>query len=235
MADSVVFHGLIKVHAASGAVALFIAPVAMAVRKGGRWHRACGRAYFYSMILVCATAVIMAFIEPNDLWLALIAVFSFHMIASGYRALYLKKLHEGLRPDRVDLLLHGIAGLVNAGLLIWGMSHLLMGVKDARAVLFTIFGAIGMFMVFRYLNEFYKRKHDRREWFYGHLTGFLGGYIATLSAFSAVNLSWIHPAWLRWLWPTLIGAPAIALLRLHYRRKFANGTRVRDIAEVRIR
>lgn len=234
MADDGVFKGLLTLHAAAGMVALVVAPVAMVVKKGANWHRLAGKTFFFSMAIVCISSVIMAVLEPNDLWLALLAVFSFHMCASGYRALYLKKLHQGLRPQRIDLLLHGVAGLVNGGLLIWGLSHMLMGVKDRRALLFTVFGAIGMFMVFRYINEFYKRKHDRREWFYGHITGFFGGYIATLSAFSAVNLHMVHPMWLRWLWPTILGVPVLVVLQLYYRRKFANGSRVRDIAEVRI-
>ncbi len=235
MVDSIAFTIALRTHAVSGAVALVIAPLAMVAAKGGRWHRIWGKVYFYAMAMVCLTAILMAVMDPNDLWLALIAVFSFHMVASGYRSLYLKKLHEGLRPDRTDLTLHGIAGILNGGLLIWGLSHLLMGVKDPRAYLYTLFGAIGMFMVFRYLNRFYRRRNDRREWFYGHMTGFLGGYIATLSAFSAVNLNWIEPSWLRWTWPTILGAPLIAVWTGYYRKKFASGGRVRDVAEVRIR
>lgn len=226
---------LLRFHAAVGTLALGVAPLAMMVHKGGVWHRRWGKIYFFSMIGVCASAVFLAILHPANFWLALVAVFSFHMVASGYRSLYLKKLHEGMKPSATDLWLHGLAGVVNGGLLIWGLSHLLMGQKDTKAILFSVFGLIGTAMVFVNLQRFYKRKHDKREWFFAHISGMLGGYIATVSAFSAVNLTMIKPVWLQWLWPTLIGAPLIAMLSAYYRKRFAKGTRVRDIADVRIR
>jgi uncharacterized membrane protein len=236
--DEHILPWVLRAHAASGALALFVAPLAMAVSKGGDWHRRWGKIFFYSMIMVCVTAIFMAVAHPQNFWLALIAVFSFHMVASGYRSLYLKKLHEGLKPDGLDKWLHGVAGVVNGGLLIWGLSHLFMGVRNTQAVLYTVFGLMGMTIVLLNISKFFKRKHEKREWFFGHITGMLGGYIATVSAFSAVNFGpwfpWM-PSWLVWLWPTLIGAPLISLYSAFYRRKFAKGTRVRDVAEVRIR
>ncbi|MBL0044631.1 MAG: hypothetical protein IPP33_09615 [Flavobacteriales bacterium] len=90
--DQEVLPWVLRLHGASGALALFVAPMAMFVYKGGLWHRRWGKIFFYSMILVCATAIIMAVAVPRNFWLALVAVFSFHMVASGYRSLYLKKL-----------------------------------------------------------------------------------------------------------------------------------------------
>lgn len=227
---------MIRLHAVAGTIALVVAPLAMAVHKGGAWHRRWGKAYFFSMIVVCLTAVLVSIIHyERSLWLGLVGIFSFHMVASGYRSLYLKKLHEGLKPKAADLWLHGLTGIVNGGLLIWGLAHLMMGQKDTKVLLFTVFGAVGSFMVFRNLHRFYKRQHDKREWFYGHISGMLGGYIATLSAFSAVNLEMIRPAWLKWLWPTMVGVPLIILWIGYYRKRFAKGARVRDLAEVRIR
>ena len=233
--DEYVIPLILRLHVLSGMIALAVAPLAMVVHKGGNWHRRWGKVFFYSMMGVCATAIFLAIVHPQNFWLALVAVFSFHMVASGYRSLHLKKLHEGLKPATTDLWLHGLAGAVNGGLLIWGLSHLLMGQKDTKAILFSVFGLIGTGMVLLNLQRFYKRKHDKREWFFAHITGMLGGYIATVSAFSAVNLTMIKPVWLQWLWPTLIGAPLIAILSAYYRKRFAKGTRVRDIADVRIR
>lgn len=236
MDDGYLVPWILRVHAIAGGIALVVAPLAMALPKGGTWHRRWGKAYFYRMVVVCITAVVLGIAHyQRSFWLALVGVFSFHLVASGYRSLYLKKLHEGLKPQPTDLWLHGIAGTVNGGLLIWGLAHLLMGQRDTKAMLFTVFGAIGSYMVVIQLHRFYKRKHDKREWFYGHISGMLGAYIATLSAFSAVNLEMIRPTWLKWLWPTLVGVPLIILWTGHYRRRFAKGARVRDMAEVRIR
>ena len=90
---------VLRLHAASGGIALFVAPLAMLVRKGGSWHRRWGKAFFYCMIVVCATAIFLGLVHPQNFWLALVAIFSFHMIGSGYRALYFKKLHEGQKPE----------------------------------------------------------------------------------------------------------------------------------------
>lgn len=90
-------------------------------------------------------------------------------------------------------------------------------------------------MVWRNMQRFYKRSHEKHEWLFAHMTGFLGGYIATVSAFSAVNMEFIKPVWLQWLWPTILGAPLIALWSSYYRKKFTRGRRARDVVEVRIR
>jgi uncharacterized membrane protein len=225
---------VLRMHAITGGVSLVVAPLAMVVRKGGDWHRLWGKVFFYGMAVVCITAIIAGSLRPNYL-MALVAIFSFHMIASGYRALYLKRLHQGQRPGRLDHLLHGTAGLINAGLFLWGVSHLMLGHRDTASIIFTAFGTIGLLMVWAQLRRFHKANHDKREWFFAHMTGFLGGYIATVSAFSAVNLAMIRPVWLQWLWPTLVGAPLIALWVRYYRTSFEKGRRMHDMTDIRIR
>lgn len=220
-------------HALAGFIALAVAPLAMLARKGGDWHRRWGKAYFYSMVLVAATAIALGIHRSN--WLmAMVAVFAFHMIASGYRALYLKRLHEGQRPQRADLILMGSAGIINGGLFLWGAVNLALGHRGSGPVIFTVFGIIGLLFVWRDLQRFYRSSHDKRDWLYAHMTGFLGGYIATVSAFSAVNLTMIQPQWVQWIWPTVIGAPLIAAWVGRYRRRFDAGGRSRDLFELRI-
>lgn len=223
-----------KVHIASGFVALVVAPLAMLVRKGGDAHRRWGKLFVWAMAVVVVTAIILGIATGNFL-MAMVAVFSFHMIASGYRSLYLKKLHEGQKPARADLLVQGIAGVVNGGLFLWAVSLMMLGLRFQKVVVFFVFGGIGLLMVFFNFNRFYKRSHDKQEWLYGHMTGFLGGYIATVSAFSAVTLDMISPTWLRWLWPTILGSPLIFYWVRYYRRRFSKGRRAKDILELRIR
>ena len=225
---------LMGLHIAAGFTALVVAPIAMAVQKGGNAHRLWGKVFFYAMAVVAVTAIIVGIARANIL-LALVAVFSFHMIASGYRALYLKRLHEGQRPERIDYVIQGSAAVINGGLFMWGLIHLGMGHRDSASVIFFTFGTIGLLMVFLNMQRFFKRSHDKREWLYAHMSGFLGGYIATVSAFSAVNMHMIKPMWLQWLWPTILGAPLIALWTRYYRGKFAKGRRTRDVLDVRIR
>ncbi|MGV9011357.1 MAG: hypothetical protein ACOH13_02080 [Flavobacteriales bacterium] len=226
---------LLGIHATAGGIALVVAPMAMYAHKGGDWHRRWGRVFFYGMIVVCATAIALGILHPQNFWLALVAVFSFYLVASGYRSLYLKKLHKGLRPAKLDMALQGIAGVVNWGLLIWGLAHLILGTVNTQAILFTVFGLIGSLLVVNGVMKFFGPRHDKREWLYGHIAGFIGGYIATLSAFSAVNLTMIEPDWLQWLWPTIIGVPLIFLTIGRLKGRFAKGERLRTFAEVRIK
>jgi uncharacterized membrane protein len=225
---------LLLLHALFGFVALIVAPLAMLSRKGGDWHRRWGKAYFWSMALVAATAIGLGVAKGN--WLmAMVAVFSFQLVASGYRALYLKRLHEGQRPRRADRILMIVAGIVNGGLFLWGAVQLGLGHRGSGPIIFAAFGLIGLFFVWRDLQRFYNNNNDKREWLYSHISGFLGGYIATVSAFSAVNLEMVRPVWLQWLWPTLIGVPLIVLWVRYYRRKFAAGGRSRSLFDIRIK
>ena len=58
------------------------------------------------------------------------------------------------------------------------------------------------------------------------MQGMIGSYIAAMTAFSAVNLSrWFGPAWWVWLWPTLVGVPAIIAWSAYYEKKFAPRTK----------
>ncbi|MEZ4806309.1 MAG: hypothetical protein R2815_02385 [Flavobacteriales bacterium] len=233
MNEETVLSFLLGLHVLAGSVSLVVAPLAMLVAKGGNWHRIWGKTFFYGMGLVALTAILLGFIRPNVL-MALVALFSFHMIASGYRALYLKKLHEGQKPRRIDHVIQGSAGVVNLGIFLWGLSHLFLGNSDGTALIFLVFGSIGLLMVLMNMRRFFKRNHDKQEWLYGHMTGFLGGYIATVSAFSAVNMGFIEPKWLQWLWPTIIGSPLIFYWVRYYRGRFTRGRRPKDIMKVRI-
>jgi fluoride ion exporter CrcB/FEX len=224
---------LLYLHAFAGTLALVIAPLAMLASKGSDAHRRWGKVFFYAMSIVVVTAIIVGIVRPNIL-MALVALFSFHMLASGYRALYLKKLHEGQRMQRWDFILQGSAAVINGALFLWGLINLTMGRRDSASIIFFVFGSVGLFMVWRNVHQFYKRSVDKREWLYMHMTGFLGGYIATVSAFSAVNLHMIQPTWLQWLWPTIIGSPLIAYWISYYRKGFAKGKRVSDMVRTRI-
>ena len=232
--DPFFFRWLLVLHVLAGGIALVVAPLALMAHKGGDWHRRWGRAFFWSMAAVCFTSVIMGVVHPQSFWLALVGIFSFHLVASGYRSLYLKRLYQGQRPTWVDHVLHLTAGFVNGGLIIWGVAHLALGERNLKSVLFLLFGTIGMLFVINGIRKFFQQQPDKRTWLYGHISGFLGGYIAAVSAFSAVNLDMIKPTWLQWTWPTILGTPMIIGVIRYYRMRFTQGKRVRDMADIRI-
>ena len=207
------------VHIAFGFGSFLLAPVALATAKGGKQHKRWGMVYLWCMGGVAATALPMAIYLPV-LFLALVAVFSFYAAFSGYRVLRLKDLGRGGSAKPIDWF---------AGVVTFGSSAVLAGLgafKPAAVqgfgIVSIVFGLIGMRLAFSQLKSFIWKPKEKMFWWYTHLGNFIGSYIAAWSAFSAVTLSqYFGNAWYVWLWPTIIGVPAIVLTSGYYKRKFA--------------
>lgn len=205
---------VLAIHIVAGFVALFAAPVAMVTLKGALWHRRAGKAYFWAMAVVAVSALALVFLRPNP-FLLLVAVFSFYLAFVGYRALYRKK---GQRGTALDWLASGLTlhcGLALIALGVWQPAGLFSGTPITSIV----FGGLAAALSVRDMWGYVHSPSDPRAWLYAHLQGMLGAYIATLTAFSAVNFGFLPPA-VRWLWPTVIGTIAISLWTGYYKRKY---------------
>lgn len=94
------------------------------------------------------------------------------------------------------------------------------------SIVSVVFGCLGMILAYQSVRTFSRRPVEKMFWWYSHLQGMIGSYIAAMTAFSSVNLShWFGSAWWVWLWPTMVGVPAIAIWTAYYRRKFAPSRR----------
>ena len=212
------------IHISAGTLALFVAPGAMLTVKGGRAHRRWGKIYFWSMAVVAATALVLGLWRPQ-IFLALLAVFSFYMAFSGYRVLFRKRLVQGQRAGPMDwtaalLTLAASSALVVLGLLRPGPSWERVGVVP------LVFGVLGLVLSGLDVRRFVRPSSDAHAWWFTHMTGMLGSYIATVSAFSVVNFTFL-PIAVRWLWPTAIGTPLVALWVTYYRVRFRRNARSR--------
>jgi len=206
-----------SLHIAAGMVALFVAPAAMLTVKGGLAHRRWGKIYFWSMALVAATAVVLSLWRPR-IFLTLLAVFSFYQAFAGYRGLGRKRPARGDGPRPIDwaaalATFAASAALVVLGVLRPGASWERIGIVP------VVFGALGMVLSGIDLRRFVRPPADERAWWFAHMTGMLGSYIAAVSAFSVVNFGFL-PTAVRWLWPTIVGTPLIALWISYYRGRF---------------
>lgn len=86
----------------------------------------------------------------------------------------------------------------------------------------VVFGLIGMRASGAQMLSFIRKPKEKMFWWYTHLGNFIGSYIAAWSAFSAVTLTQVlGNRWYVWLWPVILGVPAIALTSAYYRRRFA--------------
>jgi len=206
-------------HIAGGAGAFLIAPIPLATAKGGKTHRRWGMVYLWSMGVVAATALPMAFYRPV-LFLALVAVFSFYLAFSGYRVLKLKELARGGSPRAIDWIAAGVTVIDGAALLWLGMFH--ATAIQVIPIVGVAFGVIGMLSGLKSIVMFVKRPVEKMFWWYSHLGSFMGSYIAAWSAFSVLTLIQLFGnRWYVWLWPTIVGTPAIAAVTIYYKRKFA--------------
>ncbi|MFD2718659.1 hypothetical protein ACFST9_08025 [Hymenobacter monticola] len=188
-------------HIATGFVGFFVAPVALAVRKGGPAHRLWGRVFFWAMAVAGTTALVGAQ-HIHNLFLLLTAVFSLYMAAFGYRSLYLKPLAWDARVAPGDWATAGVGLAVFLGTVGYAVV--------ARNIPVGIFGAIGGLTAARQLRGYANAgRWNKNQWLLNHISGFMAAYIAAVSAFSVTSLHFI-PFPYNFLWPTVLGVPVIA-------------------------
>ncbi len=204
--SGMVFDGILTLHAVGGAVALVAGPLAMLARKGGRRHRLSGRCYGGAMVFTAASALCLALATRNALLLT-IAVFSFFLVFTGWRALHQRRLHErgrwgGHGARWFDWLVAALTLAFSAGLFVAGW---LQG-GDVTELFFGVGGSV---LALREMLHLTGRGVRPGDWLVRHMIGMSATYIATVSAFAVVTLTML-PRPVAFIGPTLIGTPLIA-------------------------
>jgi hypothetical protein len=205
-------------HIGAGIVAFVVAPVALVAKKAGRTHIFWGSIFFWAMLLVAFSAVPMTIYKPN-IFLFLVAIFSTHLVLSGYRASAARKTASLYQSRLID---KGIAfgSLITYLLLIaWGIHTVLCAANTAFGFIAMVFGVAGLRFSASQLRQLYRPSAENMGWWFRHMQGMVGAYIATVSAFSAVNFYFLPPV-IRWLWPTVIGTIGLYIWISYYKRKF---------------
>ena len=188
------------VHIAAGFTGFFVAPVALAVRKGGAAHRRWGLVFFWAMMVAGSTAIVGSQ-HIHSTFLLLTAVFSLYMAGFGYRSLFLKHLAWDASVEAFDWTVAGVGLTVFLGTVVYAVvtGNIPVGV----------FGSIGAATAFRQLRGYANAGHwTRNQWLLNHISGFVASYIAAVSAFSVTSLHFI-PGVISFLWPTVLGVPLI--------------------------
>jgi uncharacterized membrane protein len=195
------FNCLLALHIAGGTVALLSGPVPMLSRKGSRLHRRAGDIYAVAMMLTVVLALVLAAMKGNVL-LLVIAVFSFFLVFSGVRAIAFRR---GGRPSWAD---HGVC-VLTVGFSLWLLGR---GVTSGD-ITSLFFGIAGAALALRQLRLM---RRPGTDWLEAHLSSMGGGYIATVTAFLVVNLTFLPQA-VVFIAPTLIGMPIMIWAAAHRR------------------
>jgi uncharacterized membrane protein len=95
------FKFLLIIHIIAGSIGLFTGTINSIRRKGDTQHRLVGKYFFFSMIINAIAGFIMSLWHQN-IFLFIIAVFSFYMTATGQRFLSLKRIDKGQSVKKID-------------------------------------------------------------------------------------------------------------------------------------
>lgn len=217
-------------HIAAGTTALLVGLIPMLAKKGGRLHNRAGRIYVYCMIIVAASAVLLCVSQPFKLFrlfLAGIAVFSFYLSFTGWRATKQKKTS----PTLGDQLLTYVTLVVSVGMIGFG-GWLISQSSSFLSILFTFFGILTLIFATQDFRRIGK-KPAPQHWFFQHITRMGGSYISAFTAFIVVNTGRIvangAPEWIGlagWIAPSVIGGMLISRTVRYYKQKFSGSKQV---------
>jgi len=206
---------LLIIHAVTGGIALISGLFAIFAKKGQKLHLKSGLIYYWSMMLVVITGLIVGAYKGN-LFISTIAVFSFYMVFTGRRILGSKK---ALNLAWIDWFFTSLA--ISIGMLMLGLGIYLFtqnGFQGAAPMLLVF----GFFLLWMGLEDFKLMKKgaiEKGQFLLKHISRMGGSYIATSTAFLVVNIDF-HPQWIVWLLPTVIGTPMITSASRKWRNKF---------------
>jgi hypothetical protein len=182
-----------------------------------------GNYFFYGMLLNAIAGFIMSIIHEN-LFLLIIAVFSFYLTATGQRFLSLKKLDKGQKPKSIDWVITSTMILFALFFIAYGI--LLMVSHNNFGTVLLVFGMISLLMTRKDMAMYRGKNKFKNYWLLLHIQRMIGAYIAALTAFLVVNNMYL-PAIVAWLLPTVIVTPLI----FYWSRKYAIQKAVKTITE----
>ena len=192
---------LLSIHILTGSVALVSAALALSTEKGKKFHVLIGKAYFWSMVIIFLTALPMSIITGN-VFLFLIAIFSFYLAFSGMR---FAKNRTGV-PTRVDLIAVNFMFLSGVGM--WILAIIFFIDNESQFITLTVFGFLALFLGYGDFQTFKDQTAIGKERIAKHLTNMMGATIAVVTAVLVVNPPY-NPEWVWWILPTVLITPII--------------------------
>ena len=192
---------LLVAHIFAGCISLIAAVFAVVSSKGKQAHILAGRTYFWGMAVIFLTAIPMS-ISSSNVFLFLIAIFSFYLAYAGMR--FAKN-----RTGTANLFYWVAVGLmVLSGLAMWFLALVYFMNNNSQYITLTVFGFIAISLGYMDFRSYRNKSAIGKQRIARHLTNMLAGTIAVITAVLVTNLS-IEPVFILWILPTILITPLI--------------------------
>lgn len=215
----VLFNTFLIIHIVSGSGGLVSGLINVIQKKGGKSHVIIGRIFAISMLTAGISSLVLAAIRPNP-FLFVVGIFTLYLVGTGLRYIQRKGRIQINPPKPIDYFLTAMMGIAGILLVVWGGQELIS--ENWFGLVFISFGGIGLVFVRDDWENFRDTVSDPNHALIHHLRRMTAGFIASTTAFLAVNYQlfpdWI-PGFLIWLLPTLMLSPLIGYWSRKYTRK----------------
>lgn len=205
-------------HATAGFIALVTGlGLATIIPKGKGVHKKTGLVFFYAMTWVFISAILILFFVRLNLFLSLIAFFSYFMTYTGYRVLKRKDN----QPSVLDYLMSIFTAAWGTSLLIYGIFLLINVGFNTSILLVFVFSTMTIRVVYSEIKLWRSKETlTGKEIILYHLQGMLGAFIASITAFAVQTgarwLEWGNNSWMLWILPSLAITPLIIFWSFKY-------------------
>ncbi|MBO3698830.1 hypothetical protein [Roseivirga sp. E12] len=192
-------------------------------RKGGKLHRQVGKMFFWCMFWVFVSAILIISLIHFNAFLMVIAVFSFYMAFSGYRALKMKKTRKAEQIDWIAAITTLLFGL---GMIGMGVNYLVpTSFSSVIGYLCLFFGFFTAKTAWDNIQMYRKLESaDKMWWWFAHMNSMSGSLIASVTAFLVQNGEIFNfpnsYSWALWVLPTFVGFPIVSYWARKYKAQF---------------
>ena len=153
------------------------------------------------MVTIFLTAIPMSIISSN-IFLFLIAIFSFYLAFSGMR---FARNRKGVATT-LDWTAVGL--MILSGLGMWILSAIYFSNNNSQYIVLLVFGFLAIALGYADFRSYKNKTATGKERISRHLTNMMGGTIAVITAVLVVNPPF-EPEWVWWVLPTLLITPVI--------------------------
>ena len=192
---------LLFIHIIAGTVSLLAAALAVVSAKGKKVHIRAGRTYFWGMFLIFITAIPISIVSSN-LFLFLVAIFSFYLAYAGMR---FARNRTGI-ANTFDWAAVGL--MVLSGIAMWCLATVYFMNNNTQYITLAVFGFIAISLGYADFRSYRNKSAIGKQRIARHLTNMLAGTIAVITAVLVTNLN-IQPVFILWILPTILITPLI--------------------------